>query len=177
MKSAADYSDVLPYMLYSESGIQTDIAFNDVQLNITEAEYPAHPRIGFKYILVQDKQSNSSSESMRIEKTKTLDDEHTPGVFEMYSLRTPILNGRDQSYIQWKPICYTAEVRDVVDSVDVLSYGLQNASSVTGNDNIQDSILYSYYGSSIDSMILESMNISFGTQQDGFYNKTKHISW
>jgi len=61
--------------------------------------------------------------------------------------------------------------------VDVWSYPLQNASSVNGNDNVQESILYSYYGSEVDSLLLEAMNISFGTQQDGFYNKTKHISW
>jgi hypothetical protein len=178
MKSSASYSDVLPYMLYSSSSTQVDIAFNDVQLNRTVEEYPAHPRIGFKYVMVQDDYLQNSTERMRIEKVKTLDDEHTPGVFETYSVRTPVCNkGKDQSFIQWKPICYTREVRDVEDSIDVWTYPLKNASSVIDDDNIQDSILWSYYGSAVDELLLESMNISFGTEQDGFYNKTKHISW
>jgi len=177
MKSSAGYSDVLPYMLYSESSTQVDIAFNDVQLNLTEAEYPAHPRVGFNYILVQDEYLQNSTERMRIDKAKTLDDEHTPGVFETYSLRTPVVNKTDQSFIQWKPICYTGEIRNVEDSVDVWSYPLRNASSAIDDDFIQDSMLWSYYGSKVDELLLESMNISFGTQQDGFYNKTKHISW
>ncbi len=98
-------------------------------------------------------------------------------MFEVFSVRTPVLNKVDESFIQWKPICYTGEVRDVMDSVDVWSYPLQSASSITHDDNIQDSILYSYYGADINGMLLEKMNISFGTQQDGFYTKTKHISW
>jgi len=111
-----------------------------------------------------------------LEVSKTLDDEHSPGVFEVYNVKTPA-KGFDQSYLQWKPICYTAEVRDVIDSVDVVAYNLQTASSVLHDDNIHDSILWAYFGSEIDSMTLEAMNISFGTQGDGFYNKTKHISW
>jgi hypothetical protein len=78
MKSSIGYSDVLPYMLYSENSTQVDIAFNDVQLNLTTKDYPSHPRIGFKYILVQEEEILNSTERMRLERTKTLDDEHTP---------------------------------------------------------------------------------------------------
>jgi len=113
---------------------------------------------------------------MKLEVTKTLDDEHSPGVFEVFNIRTPA-KGMDQAYMQWKPICYTAQVRDVIDSVDVVSYPLQHASSVLHDDNIHDSILWAYFGDDIDSMTLQAMNISFGTQGDGYYNKTKHISW
>jgi len=154
------------------------VAFNDVQLNLTESEYPSNPRVGFKYILVQDQYlTKNNPEQMRIDRVKGLDDEHTPGVFETFSVRTPTLNHTDQSFIQWKPICYTGVKRDVIDSVDVWAYPLKNASSVQGDDDIQDSILYSYYGKEIDKLLLESMNISFGTKGDGYYNKTKHISW
>lgn len=177
MKNTEDYSTVLPYMMYNDNNTQVDIAFNDVQLNVTEDEYPKHPRVAFKYILVQDNgDRNESAGRMKLEVSKTLDDEHSPGVFEVFHIKTPV-KGIDQSYLEWRPICYTAEVRDVIDSVDVVAYALQNASSVNHNDSIQDSILWSYFGSEIDSLTLEAMNISFGTPRDGFYNKTKHISW
>ncbi|CAL8073062.1 unnamed protein product [Orchesella dallaii] len=177
MKSTEDYSTVLPYMMYNENSTQVDIAFNDVQLNTTAEEYPNHPRIAFKYIMVQDNGNrNAEAGKMHLDVTKTLDDEHSPGVFEVYSVNTPA-KGSDQSYMQWKPICYTAEVRDVIDSVDVVAYSLQNASSVLHEDNVQDSILWSYFGAEIDNVTLQAMNISFGTVGDGFYNKTKHISW
>lgn len=107
MKSSTGYSDVLPYMLYTENSTQVDIAFNDVQLNDTQHPFPSHPRIGFKYILVQDEIVGNTSARMRLDRNKTLDDEHTPGVFETFSVRTPILNAWDESFIQWKPICYT----------------------------------------------------------------------
>lgn len=116
MQSTTGYSDVLPYMLYSENSTEVDIAFNDVVLNSTEyfnGTFPSHSRIGFKYLLVQNNTYSKSHERMRLEKVKTLDDEHTPGVFETYSVRTPIVNETDQSFIQWKPICYTAEIRNV----------------------------------------------------------------
>jgi len=177
MKNTEDYSTVLPYMMYNENSTQIDIAFNDVQLNTTADEYPAHPRVAFKYIMVQDNGNrNEEAGKMKLDVTKTLDDEHSPGVFEVYSVKTPA-KGYDQSYIQWKPICYTAEVRDVIDSVDVDAYSIQHASSVVHDDNVQDSILWSYFGTEIDNVTLQAMNISFGTVGDGFYNKTKHISW
>lgn len=178
MKNTEDYSTVLPYMMYNENNTQVDIAFNDVQLNATADEYPKHPRVAFKYILVQDNgDRNESAERMTLDVSKTLDDEHSPGVFQVYKVKTP-KKGIDQSYLEWRPICYTAEVRDVIDSVDVVAYPLRNnISSALHYDNIQDSILWSYFGPEINNLTLEAMNISFGTQGDGFYNKTKHISW
>lgn len=177
LKNTEDYSSVLPYMMYNENSTQVDIAFNDVQLNTTVQEYPLHPRVAFKYIFVQDNGNrNESAGNMTLEKSKTLDDEHSPGVFEVFNVKTP-KKGFDQSYLEWRPICYTSEVRDVIDSVDVIAYGLQKASSVLNDDNIQDSILWSYFGPEIDTLTLEAMNISFGTQGDGFYNKTKHVAW
>jgi len=178
MQNTVGYSDVLPYMIYSGNNTQVDIAFNDVQLNTTEADYPGHPRIGFNFLVVQN--IINSSEEMRIDRTKTLDDEHTPGVFETFALRTPILNKREQSFIQWKPICYTAENRDVEDSVDVWAYpfhGVLKNHTERDSSDIHDSILWGYYGDDVEDILFESFRISFGTHQDGFYNKTKHISW
>jgi len=181
MQSEKDYSESVPYMLYTENNTQVDIGFHEVQLNSTNRDFPEHPRIGFNLIFVQnDSLYVRQNDSMRVEKIKTLDDEHTPGVFEVYNLRTPKLNNDyDESYLQWKPICYTSEVRVVEASVDVWSYPLEHLKPSKFRESLKGSLLlWSYFGENrISSQLVESLNISFGTQQDGFYTKTKHISW
>jgi len=117
------------------------------------------------------------NDTMRFYDVATLDDEHTPGVFNTINLRTPVLGEYDQSFLQWKPISYTKTVRDITDSIDVTSYGLQPNSANFNDCVLTSSLLCAYYGTLLDELVVQSANISFGTFKDGFYNATPHISW
>jgi hypothetical protein len=115
----------------------------------------------------------SHDDRIYVQKTKTLDDENSPGVFEMHSIRTPVFNSYYQSYMEWKPVSYTGEIRDIADSVDVHIYDLADQSPI----QLDNTFLYSFYGKDINTLIAQRANISFGSQGDGFFNATPHISW
>ena len=161
---------------------QIDIAFSNVQMNYPEPNPPA-TRIAFNFVLLQEADAgnvdsgNKTNPEMRLDTIASLDDEHTPGVFNTMNLRTPILGLFDQSYLQWKPICYIGPVRDITNSIDVSSYDIKPVNLTAENSTLENSILWSYYGTRLHSLVLQSTNISFGTEKDGWYNKTPHISW
>lgn len=172
-------------MIHNANNSQIDISFHDVKMEYPKPNFIAE-RIGFGFTIVQQKDNNSSQvETMRSEKIKSLDDEHTPGVFEMYRIRTPTMGpSHEESYLEWKPICYTASTRDITNSIDVHLYGLKNETTTFSSpfEAVKSSILMSYYGQTSFSephsdLLINYFNMSFGTNKDGFYNKTPHIAW
>ncbi len=141
---------------------------------------PAHARVAFTFLLLQEEAEQaveSETTKMRLETVATLDDEHTPGVFNTINLRTPILGEYDQSFLQWKPICYFGTVRDITNSIDVTSYNIQSENVTMEDSSVEKSVLWSYYGTRLHSLVLQTTNVSFGSEKDGWYNKTPHISW
>lgn len=176
VRSTDGYGDILPYYRHNANSSQVDIALNKLNVN---GSLTAHSRIGLGYLFVQQlpthQQGNTTdAERIQYKVTKTLDDEHSPGVFEMVSLRTAVVNSYDQCYLEWKPVCYTAEVRDIVDSLDVHTYPLRDDYPV----RLDDTALWSFYGKySFSTLVAQRANISFGTKGDGFYNSTPHVSW
>jgi len=174
VRNSDGYSDILPYMLHNGNISQIDIDFENVALNKTIKNLKK-TRVGFELVFAQERESQF--ESMKLVKDKALDDEHTPGVFETYSIRTPILNIYDQAFLQWKPVCYDAKVRDISDSIDVISYEIQgNTTDITSVAVMNSTIKY-YFGNRTNEILIQFANVSFGTQQDGFFEKTRHISW
>jgi len=164
-------------MLHNSNMSQIDLDFSRVHMEYPK-ENPKNSRVAFEFILTHGNDSGKwSGTKMRFERVETLDDEHTPGVFSTINIRTPIFGEYDQSFLQWKPICYTQKVRDISNSIDVTSYDLQDYAINFSNPILQSSLLWAYYGSHLDSLELQSTNVSFGTKKDGFYNATQHISW
>lgn len=74
--STLDHSDVMPHMLHSENSTQIDIVFNKLETNSTFT----NSRFGMEFLLVSDQIPNNP---MSIDVMKSLDDEHTPGIFEV----------------------------------------------------------------------------------------------
>ena len=128
--------------------------------------------------------SSDLANVMSLDKMKTLDDEHTPGVFEMFRIRTPAIGtSLDQSYLEWKAICYTDYIRNIANSVDVHSYSLTNQTMFNSTiEAVNASILMLYYGERSFSdnqtqLLIQYANITFGTEKDGWYSKTPDLSW
>lgn len=165
-------------MLHNHNMSQIDIAFSNVRMDYPNAN-PPKTRVAFTFTLVQgDEETGKPTDAkMSLERVETLDDEHTPGVFSTMNIRTPLVGKYDQSFLQWKPICYTKKVRDIIDSVDITSYDIQQRHFNTTNSSLNSSLLWAYYGTHLEHLSLHSANISFGTKKDGYYNTTKHISW
>lgn len=42
---------------------------------------------------------------------------------------------------------------------------------------LNESIVYSYYGTELKNALVQSFNVSFGEDQDGFYSHTNYTTW
>lgn len=79
------------------------------------------------------------------------------------------------SYLQYRPISYTAETRDITDKTDVQLNEpdfIEDAKSY-----LNSSLAYSYYGDALGNNLVQSFNISFGQTQDKFYSFTNYTTW
>uniref|UniRef100_A0A0C9RFA9 NCUG1_1 protein n=1 Tax=Fopius arisanus TaxID=64838 RepID=A0A0C9RFA9_9HYME len=165
-----EHSDVMPHMLHSENSTQVDFIIENLEPNKTFTR----SRFGMELLIVSQE---SPQVPMSIDFKKSLDDEHTPGIFEVVELRTPwklINKGIEEAeaYLQWRPVSYTTSDRDVTSSTDVIHYQLRNCSNID-----KKSILYAYYGGHRADLLMEKINITIGSSGDGFYTKTNYSTW
>jgi len=124
--------------------------------------------------LRSDSFSDGGADVIR-QKTTTLDDEHTPGIFSTEELILPGINDSLKSYMQWRPIVYTTMERELSSSsgLHVMpAVAVKNAGSVYNN-----TLIYVLYGSDLDEIVVRAVNVSFGVKDDGFYRKTKYLAW
>lgn len=77
-----DHDTVNPHLLHSINVTQVDIEF----LSLTSNASFESPRIAAEFVLVADE---SPSSPFKIEKLKTIDDEHTPGIFTLIDVVSP----------------------------------------------------------------------------------------
>lgn len=78
-------------------------------------------------------------------------------------------------YLQWRPVAYIAKERNVANSTETNSYGVTDVKDHTAYLN--HTLLYAYYSSNLDSLLVQSTAVSFGLKEDGFYKKTNYTSW
>lgn len=123
--------------------------------------------------------SNSSRDSNATRQiSKTLDDEHTPGIFQTNEL---ILPGNDpniteqQSYIQWRPVVYTTISRELSESTGVVVQKSVKATEI--GQHLNKTLLYILYGDDLQQYFVRKVNVTFGFPHDGFYKKTKYHAW
>lgn len=84
-----DHDVEFPHLLHSVNATQVDIEF--VKLTSTPAgpsplPHIKHPRIAAEFLLVANE---SNQKSYAVSSRKTLDDEHTPGIFELIDIISP----------------------------------------------------------------------------------------
>ncbi|XP_012257715.2 glycosylated lysosomal membrane protein B-like [Athalia rosae] len=173
-----DHSDILPHILHSENATQIDVIIENFQTNSSFE----NSRFAVELLIIGDHSVNSS---MNINVKQTLDDEHTPGIFEMVEIRMPLRsvlgdcdtcnNQMEGGYLQWRPVSYTAADRDVTSSTKAQYYALVHVDNHVQSAN--NSLLYSFYGYTVDKILLEKINISLGSKGDGFYKKGNYSSW
>lgn len=71
-----DHSHVMPRLLHSENVTQLDIILNNLE---TKKEF-SNSRFAFELLLVSE---NDAKSTFTIDAKKKLDDEFTPGIFEV----------------------------------------------------------------------------------------------
>ncbi|KAL6255840.1 hypothetical protein P5V15_013082 [Pogonomyrmex californicus] len=168
-----DHSAMVPHMLHTENSTLVDIILDHLQTNETFS----NSRFAIELLAVG---GGDPEVPMFVDPKKSLDDEHTPGIFEVVEVRTPpyrdLNNALDAgSYLQWRPVSYNSASRDVTSSTETVQYPPKKVFNHTSV--IKNSMLYCYYGETADDLLLQRLTVSLGMKGDGFYKKTNYLTW
>jgi len=97
---------------------------------------------------------------------------------QVIEVRTPYgeLNGglNAGAYLQWRPVSYNNESRDVTSSTETVQYPPKMSNQTS---EVESSMLYRYYGKTVDELLLQRLIVSLGSKGDGFYKKTNYLTW
>ncbi|XP_047996046.1 glycosylated lysosomal membrane protein A-like [Leguminivora glycinivorella] len=158
-----DYATQLPHLIHTANSTLIDIHL----ANLTQSRDFNASRFALRLILVAS--DDSGAMARRVE--KSLDDEHTPGVFEIIEIKTPrCVNTGAGGYMQFRPVAYTQKERSVTSSTVV------HVSDFNSTRIVPPSTLIRFYPN-IDEMLIEDMIVSFGEPQDGFYRQHNYTAW
>ncbi|XP_077280985.1 glycosylated lysosomal membrane protein A [Temnothorax americanus] len=168
-----DHSDMVPHMLHTENSTQVDIILDHIQTNQTFS----NSRFAIELLAVG---GGDPEIPLVVDPKKSLDDEHTPGIFEVVEVRTPpyreVMDALNAgSYLQWRPVSYNSASRDVTSSTETMQYPPKQVFNHTSA--IKNSMLYCYYGEAVDDLLLQKLVVSLGSKGDGFYKRTSYLTW
>ncbi|XP_029662447.1 glycosylated lysosomal membrane protein B-like [Formica exsecta] len=168
-----DHSNTVPHMLHTENSTQIDIILDHMQTNETFS----NSRFAIELLVVG---GGDPEVLMFVDPKKSLDDEHTPGIFEIVEVRTPPYRELDTlnsgAYLQWRPVSYDSASRDVTSSTETMQYPPRKIIS-NYTSAVENSMLYCYYGRNVTNLLQQKLMISLGSKGDGFYKKTNYLTW
>uniref|UniRef100_A0A182QFW4 Lysosomal transcription factor n=1 Tax=Anopheles farauti TaxID=69004 RepID=A0A182QFW4_9DIPT len=166
--STKDHGMNFPHLLHSSNSTQIDIVFNNITNRFV------NPRFAIELLFVVSEQAVVGSE-FEVTKRKTLDDEHTPGIFEIVDVLSPgAFTFSAGGFIEYRPVSYTHPERDVATSTETRQSQPVTVQSPAAA--LQTTLAYALYGSKLDSLLVQGMNVSFGVSEDGFYRKTNYTT-
>ncbi|XP_015185166.1 PREDICTED: glycosylated lysosomal membrane protein A-like [Polistes dominula] len=168
-----EHTDSIPHMLHTENSMLVDLIFDNIETNETFT----NSRFAVELMIVG---GGNPDKLMIIDPKKNLDDEHTPGIFEVIEVRTPAFNRNNETqensaYLQWRPISYVSSSRSVSSSTEIVQYPPSKVNNRVGA--INNSMLYCYYGENVDNLLVQTIMISVGSKDDGFYKSTRYTTW
>ncbi|WAQ98923.1 GLMP-like protein [Mya arenaria] len=140
--------DQLPHLQYNENLTQFDMNIDHIMTNFTDS------RFAVEILTV-----GGDSEPMYVDKTRSIDDEYAPGVFQIYNWMTRS-NHRDQTgFLQWKPVAYNALKRARNKATSMKHYALQDL-TMDQKNQVDDTIVYAFYG---ETVLDKSGSIGYGS--------------
>ncbi|XP_050664797.1 glycosylated lysosomal membrane protein-like [Leptidea sinapis] len=158
-----DYAAELPHLIHTANSTQVDVSLERLAVS---REYNAS-RFAVHLVLAS---SEDPASTLHYVMRKSLDDEHTPGVFEIIEIKTPSLfDGQDGGYLQFRPIGYTARERNVGSST------MAHVSSFNRTSLPQRSTVATFYKKQM--LLVQDMVVSFGDSSDGFYRQHNYTAW
>ncbi|XP_059489961.1 glycosylated lysosomal membrane protein A-like [Neocloeon triangulifer] len=163
------YGPLLPHIQHSSNASQVEITLENFE---TSKKFKGKSRFGLQFMLVD---SLAGEGPDQVEEKRSLDDEHTPGVFTIDELLTPtVRNGGLGGYLEWRPVAYTSSARAIEESTTTVHYPMRNVSQA----HLKGSLLHDFFGHSLaHTLVPQALNISFGVSEDGFYRATNHNAW
>ena len=165
------YGHWLPHLSHSSKTCQVDI---QLQKLLSNAGFN-HSRYALELYFV----SNSSRDNNATRQvSKTLNDEHTPGIFQTNELVFPGNHDNltdQQAYVQWRPVVYTTMSRELSESTGVIVHPSVKIEKL--DDVLNKTLLYILYGEDLNDYFFRKVNVTFGSPKDGFFKKTNFSAW
>lgn len=154
--------------MHTADSIQLDIIADKIQ-----NKYYSSPRVAIELMIVSSE--NKKEGSYKMERIRNLDDEFTPGIFDVYNLLSPRSdNDTRGAFIQYRPVCYTSRYRSVSYSTESRHGNPQ----LSETDDFEYSLPYNFFGmTSLNDHLKQAINITFGMPDDGFYSHTNYIAF
>lgn len=157
----------LPHLQFNENITQFDLTIDNLWTNFSKS------RFALEGIMVSE-----GNTGMKIDETRSIDDEYSPGVFKINNWLSKTGNLDDTGFLQWKPVCYQKSERARSSATAMKHYKFENISMTdTKQGQMNQSILFGYYGYRLLEISKTAMNWSFGIGNDGGYNKTQYLAW
>jgi Lysosomal transcription factor, NCU-G1 len=144
--------------------------------NVSFLDYSS-PRVAFEFLTVSSENKNEGA--FRLKRRRNLDDEFTPGIFDVYDIVSPRShNASKGAFYQYRPVCYTTKWRTVSDSTE-MHQGKFYDFNIRDDEikKFEDTLPFSFYGYSLDTKIVQGSNITFGAPNDGFYIRSNYSSF
>lgn len=156
----------LPHLFHSPNATQMELSM----LNMLTKSGFKQARFAVELVMA----GNESAIPMQTRSFQSLDDEHTPGIFTLVDIQThkSLANGSG-GYLQWRPVAYVADERDIVNSTESAIYEVQNVTAST----CDGTLLSAFFGTHLNTSLLNAVNVSFGAKDDGFYALNNASIW
>ncbi|CAH0725098.1 unnamed protein product, partial [Brenthis ino] len=161
-----DYAVDLPHLIHTANSTLFDISL----VNLTTTKEFNASRYAIHLLMVS---TDSVTETMHYTMRKSLDDEHTPGVFEIIEIKTPALYNEDEGgYLQFRPVGYRQPERSVASST------VAHVSDFTRTTLPRHSTLKLFYDTlEGPDLLVQDLFVSFGEPGDGFYKQHNYTAW
>ncbi|XP_037874393.1 glycosylated lysosomal membrane protein B [Bombyx mori] len=161
-----DYAAELPRLIHTANSTLVDVGL----VNITTSKDYNSSRFALHMLLVS---TDGWGETMHYTMRKSLDDEHTPGVFEIIEIKTPESYVKDDGgYIQFRPVGYTEPKREVSSSTSVRVSPLKK-SAVPERSTLERF----FRDFETESLLVQDVFVSIGLTGDQFYRQHNFTSW
>ncbi|KAI8433977.1 hypothetical protein MSG28_012128 [Choristoneura fumiferana] len=168
---SSGFSPELPHLIHTSNS-----SLLDVQLvNMSATRGFNSSRFALRLLLVGTEDDRGT---MVEDVVKSLDDEHTPGVFEIIELKTPVCarggggGGGGGGFLQFRPVAYTEPERGVTTSTVV------HTSHFNRTHLEKSTTLFTFYRDHINvELLIRDVFVSFGEPGDGFYRQHNYTAW
>lgn len=158
----------LPHLFHTANAMQIDIVAENINSSFKS------PRIAMELLLVSFEEKSEGD--YKINRIRNLDDEYTPGIFDVYNVVSPRAdNNNHGSFLQYRPVCYMLPSRTVSSSTES-----RHGNPMQINNPLirfKYSLPYAFYGFKLHQKLNQALNITFGMTGDGFYSRTNYISF
>lgn len=159
-----DYDKDLPHEKVSDSSSRFTFSLADLPTSRKKSRY------GINVAFLKPKGTSVPT----YDTSKSIDDEHTPGIFKLWKLLLPA-DERNSLFVSWKPVAYTSSSRS--HDTQTFSHNFPSAEkgSLYKNATHPKTIMSLLLGNTeIDAY---TMKVSFGQAKDEWYRKVPFRSW